>query len=195
MKFTNIFLGILILASIATAQPYRVDWYVVGAGGGQAQSSSYQVDGTIGQPIVGQATSANYRIDAGFWIGSTGPIPCEYMLGDINSNGSVIGADVTYGVRYFKGLGNPPPDSCFNDSVSTLTHWLYVAGDVNASCTFAGSDITRLVSYFKGLSALQYCRFFPPPVLTLSSEPVIIPAMIQQNQSIDVSNPLPLKGK
>jgi hypothetical protein len=89
------------------------------------------------------------------------PSSCEYLLGDINNNGQVIGADVTYGVRYFKGLGTPPPDSCYHDSISTLTHWLYASGDVNASCTFTGSDITRLVSYFKGIAALQNCRFFP----------------------------------
>jgi hypothetical protein len=110
----------------------------------------------------------------------TGPGPhglyapsCEYLPGDINSNGQVIGADVTYGVRYFKGLGTPPPDSCYKDSISTINHWLYVAGDVNASCTFAGSDITRLVAFFKGTAVLQNCRFFPPPVLREQQQALI----------------------
>jgi immune inhibitor A len=88
--------------------------------------------------------------------------PCSYMQGDINSDGQRIGGDVTYGVRYFKGIGGQPPDSCYMDSTSA---YIYVAGDVNGNCEFRGSDITRLVSFFKGAAALSYCHFFPPPVL------------------------------
>jgi hypothetical protein len=90
---------------------------------------------------------------------------CYYISGDINSDGQIVGSDVTYGVRYFKGLGGVPPDSCNNDSIGTPNHYLYVAADVNADCLFRGSDITRLVSYFKGSAVLQSCRFFPPPPL------------------------------
>jgi hypothetical protein len=85
---------------------------------------------------------------------------CHYKLGDINSDGRRIGGDVTYGVRYFKSIGPPPPDSCFMDSTNS---YLYVAGDVNGNCEFRGSDITRLVAHFKGIASLSYCHFFPPP--------------------------------
>jgi immune inhibitor A len=88
--------------------------------------------------------------------------PCSYMPGDINSDGQRIGGDVTYGVRYFKGIGPNPPDSCYMDSTSA---YLYVAGDVNGNCEFRGSDITRLVAYFKSTATLSYCHFFPPPIL------------------------------
>jgi hypothetical protein len=91
-----------------------------------------------------------------------GPV-CSYVVGDINSDGNRLASDVTYGVRYLKGMGTPPPDSCPNDSIGTLSHYLYVAADVNADCLFRASDITRLVAYFKGLVALQNCRFFPAP--------------------------------
>lgn len=84
---------------------------------------------------------------------------CVYVLGDINGDGAVAGADVTFGVRYFKGTGSVPPDSCFSDS---LSGYLYVAGDVNGNCEFRGSDITKLVAYFKGAAELLSCRFFPP---------------------------------
>jgi len=90
--------------------------------------------------------------------------PCEYMIGDINSDNQRLGGDVTFGVRYFKGLGTPPPDSCYMDSTGT---YLYVAGDVNGNCEFRGSDITRLVAFFKGSANLSYCHFFPtelPPL-------------------------------
>jgi photosystem II stability/assembly factor-like uncharacterized protein len=84
---------------------------------------------------------------------------CEYLLGDINGDGIVGGADVTFGVRYFKGTGSVPPDSCFADS---LNGFLYVGGDVNGNCEFRGSDITKLVAFFKDFAELINCRFFPP---------------------------------
>jgi hypothetical protein len=91
--------------------------------------------------------------------------PYDYIPGDINGDGNRIGGDVTYGVRYFKAIGPPPPDSFYMDSTGT---YLYVAGDVNGNCEFRGSDITRLVSYFKGNASLACCHFFPttlPPIL------------------------------
>ena len=86
--------------------------------------------------------------------------PCDYLLGDINGDRSVIGGDVTYGVRYFKGIGAQPPDSCYHDSLGD-NRWLYAGGDVNGSCDFRGSDITRLVSFFKGMAALEACALMP----------------------------------
>jgi hypothetical protein len=166
MKTKLSLLLLLMMTSGLLAQTYQIDWYVIGSGGGHASSGAYQIDGTIGQPIVGQASSANYQIDAGFWVGTTsGGGPCDYLIGDISGDGSRLGGDVTYGVRYFKGTGTAPKDSCYMDS----THaYLYVAGDCNGNCEFRGSDITRLVSYFKGISTLSCCHFFPttlPPFL------------------------------
>jgi len=168
-RFMKILLSLIALSfsiSLVSAQSYKIDWYVIGSGGGHASSGSYQIDGTIGQPIIGQASSANYQVDAGFWVGAvSGGEPCEYLIGDISGDNQRIGGDVTYGVRYFKGIGNPPPDSCFMDSTSA---YIYVAGDCNGNCEFRGSDITRLVSYFKGTASLSCCHFFPttlPPLL------------------------------
>ena len=85
---------------------------------------------------------------------------CDYTPGDINGDDNVMGNDVTYGVRYFKGLGNPPPDSCWNDSTGS---WLYSAGDANGSCTFTGSDVIFLVGYFKGYNPeISWCPQTPP---------------------------------
>jgi plastocyanin len=93
---------------------------------------------------------------------------CLYLQGDISGDNQRLGADVTYGVRFFKGIGNRPPDSCFMDSTSA---YLYVSGDVNGNCEFRGSDITRLVAYFKGSGVLSYCHFFPPPPLRVNVLP------------------------
>jgi hypothetical protein len=96
---------------------------------------------------------------------------CEYLIGDISGDGQRLGGDVTYGVRYFKGVGSAPKDSCYMDS----THnYLYVAGDCNGNCEFRGSDITRLVAYFKGTAHLGCCYLFPttvPPILKSTPQP------------------------
>jgi len=88
-----------------------------------------------------------------------GSVPdCEYLIGDFSGDNQRLGGDVTYGVRFFKGVGLPPPDSCFMDSTGA---YLYVAGDCNGNCEVRGSDITRLVAYFKGVASLSNCHFFP----------------------------------
>jgi hypothetical protein len=89
---------------------------------------------------------------------SVSTVPCEYLIGDISGDHQRLGGDVTYGVRYFKGVGSAPKDSCYMDSTHT---YLYVAGDCNGNCEFRGSDITRLVAYFKGTAPLSCCHFFP----------------------------------
>jgi hypothetical protein len=85
---------------------------------------------------------------------------CTYVPGDINGDSTVSGNDVVYGVRYFKGLGTPPIDSCWDDSLSV---WLYVAGDVNGNCSFTGADVSYMVGYFKGYNPdILYCPRLPP---------------------------------
>jgi hypothetical protein len=162
MKIRSV--GIIILAlafsTLAGAQQFKRS--VAASGGGHSESAFMKLDGTVGQVCVGRATSSSNQIQAGFWTGgaTVAPPACDYMQGDISGDGQRLGSDVTYGVRYFKGVGTVPKDSCFLDSTGT---YLYVGGDVNGNCEFRGSDITRLVQYFKGNAALSYCHFFPPP--------------------------------
>jgi carboxypeptidase T len=59
-----------------------------------------------------------------------------FLAGDNNGSGDVSTADITYLVRYFKGLGSAPLP--------------YMAGDVNGDCLVRGADVTYLVAYFKG---------------------------------------------
>ncbi|MCD6162507.1 MAG: hypothetical protein J7K40_08860 [candidate division Zixibacteria bacterium] len=104
--------------------------------------------------------------------------PCDYVPGDINGDDIVIGGDITYGVRYLKGIGQPPPDSCYNGYTD---EWLYAAADVNGDCIFMGSDIIYLVEYFKGNNPPpQFCPQTPPPSALMvtyidNKTPLIIP--------------------
>jgi hypothetical protein len=84
---------------------------------------------------------------------------CDYLAGDINGDSSVGSSDVTFAVRYFKGLGDYPPVYCYLDSSGS---YFFPAGDVNGNCEFKGSDIARLVAYMKGLRTLSYCHWLPP---------------------------------
>jgi hypothetical protein len=121
-----------------------------------------------------------------------GAIPgCDYIPGDVNGDDEVTGSDVTYSVLYFKGLGNPPPDSCWDGLFST---WLYAGGDVNGNCQFTGSDVSFLVAYFKGYNPeLQYCPRIPP-IGPMIAKPVVIKQEgLIQKSSGEIKNSIPLR--
>jgi len=138
--------------------PSTSDTLIVSIDAGDLDDGEYtgQIMVTCNDPLHG-----SINIPVGLWVGDFGPAGCRYIPGDINGDGNVQGSDVTFGVRYFKGLSSmPPPDSCFDDSMGV---WIYAAGDVNGSCEFRGSDITMLVSFFKNyVSQLTYCHRTPP---------------------------------
>jgi hypothetical protein len=66
----------LLLSGVALARSatgFDLWWHVIAGGGGQATSSSYIVNGSIGQPIVAESSGTGYRLSAGFWPGIMGP--------------------------------------------------------------------------------------------------------------------------
>jgi beta-lactamase superfamily II metal-dependent hydrolase len=111
--------------------------------------------------------------DAVFAIDTTSG-QCEYIVGDINNNGSPNGLDVVFGVNYFKG-GPQPEVSCDCSPHGNL----FVAGDVNASCSFNGLDITYFVSFLKGGPSLSPCPDCPPAMILL--RPPIVDPNSHQN--------------
>ncbi len=60
---------LLLLAAVATANGgLSIDWHTIDGGGGSAAASSYQLEGTIGQPDGGhQAAGGNYQLNGGYW--------------------------------------------------------------------------------------------------------------------------------
>jgi hypothetical protein len=65
----------------------------------------------------------------------------NWIRGDANGDGQLIGSDVTYLVNYFRGVvPRPYPDG---------------RGDANGDGSILGSDVTYLVNYFRGTG--------PPP--------------------------------
>ena len=98
----------LLAVSVASAQTYQIDWYVIACGGGHSESESYQADGTIGQAIVGQSSSENYIVEAGFWVGFRGG-DCVYIPGDCNYNQIPLElGDVIAMIGIYRGSVEPP---------------------------------------------------------------------------------------
>jgi hypothetical protein len=107
---------------------------------------------------VGDATRPKkqfdtWRVDYIYWTEGGN---YEYVPGDANMiNGqwppTVIGADVTYLVGYFRGLNGP-----------CLVSGFYNSADANGDCQIIGSDVTKMVTYFRGLTTISYCADYPP---------------------------------
>lgn len=119
-------------------------------------SVEYLGNGSYGIVYLSKNTP---RDQAAFFDYLTAGGGCEYVAGDINGDGQCTGIDVTYGVRYFRGFGYPPSDSCYLDSART---YYYPAGDINGNCEFRGSDITRLIAVLLGHSTIRHCHWNPP---------------------------------
>ena len=179
MKIIIAVIPLLLMTSFAMAQNYQIDWYVIASGGGEMSSPSYNINGTIGQPIVGTSSSASYIIESGFWVGAGAAGGCDYVVGDVNGSGNYNGLDVTYGVAYLKGGNAPLCDPC-----AQCPGWHY-CGDVNGSCSYNGLDITYGVAYLKGGPGLIPCGDCPPGGLIVTS----MPGEIVKSPTISILKP------
>ncbi len=140
-----------------------IDWT-----GGNPETYAWSVPNTPSSQclvkISSRDASDNIAIDIsdGFFVIDTTSGRCDYVVGDINNNGSANGLDVVFGVNYFKG-GTAPEISCDCPPHGNL----FVAGDVNGSCSFNGLDVTYFVSFLKGGTPLTPCSDCPPPMILL----------------------------
>lgn len=63
----------LSLVSAALAQSstnYDLIWHVIGSGGSGMGSTTYAVEGTIGQALAGRTESTHYTLAVGYWYPS-----------------------------------------------------------------------------------------------------------------------------
>ncbi len=118
---------LLLLPVVATA--YRIDWQVISSGGTESTSTNFALKGTVGQTVVGHGSSANYGLSNGFWQ----EFDCYGHRGDVNHNGAINVADLTYLVDYLFSGGPPPP--CMEE------------GDVDGSGGINVADVTYLVDF------------------------------------------------
>ena len=61
-------LWVTLVATVAQAQSYSIDWFTIDGGGGTSTNGQYSLSGTIGQPDASGAMSGgNYSVTGGFW--------------------------------------------------------------------------------------------------------------------------------
>lgn len=63
---TALFLGVLLVCRVATAQTYSIDWYSIDGGGGTSSGGGFELIGTIGQPDAGKLEGGGYELTGGF---------------------------------------------------------------------------------------------------------------------------------
>jgi hypothetical protein len=80
----------LLLSAVALGD-FEITWHKI-AGGGETFSTgdAYSLGGTIGQHDAGEMAGGDYELSGGFWAGVT----CPNIVGDLNCDGVVDGADL-----------------------------------------------------------------------------------------------------
>ena len=100
----------ILAASLAFGSGEQIARQVVSSGGGPGVSTSFWLNGTIGQSVAGFGSSPNFGLSHGYWV-MTGGSGCCIHRGDIDHNGAAVPdiADLVYLVTYmFQGGAEPP---------------------------------------------------------------------------------------
>ena len=82
----------LVWAGLAQTPVFTQPKWTVDSGGGQASSTNYTMNGTVGQSSVSVATSDNFQLQSGFWQFSSDRVLVLYALALDNlstSNGNL----------------------------------------------------------------------------------------------------------
>ncbi len=177
MNSLKILIMMLLITSIALAQNYQIDWYVIASGGGHSESADYLVDGTIGQAIVGQSSSENYIIEAGFWVGFRGD-DCDYIPGDCNHNGIALElGDVIAMIGMYRGSVVPPYECSCPPHGDNFTP----TADPNGNCVALelGDVVTEIAAY-RGSGTASGCEDCPGSGRLLAgdeNQPLVMPSL------------------
>jgi hypothetical protein len=175
MKICAIVISVILLCSMATAQEYSIDRYVIASGGGHSESASYSVDGTIGQPITGSASSDNYGVEGGFWGGGGAPSgDCVYFPGDVNHTGTPLElSDVVAMIGNYRG-STEPSYTC--DCPPHGAEFAATA-DPNGNCVpLELSDVVTEIGAYRGSTQASGCGDCPGSLRLLpgSDDPLMV---------------------
>jgi hypothetical protein len=170
--------AVLLLTTVATAQNYEIDWYVIASGGGHAESENYQADGTVGQGIVGQSSSDNYIVEAGFWVGiGAAGDDCVYIPGDCDyDNTPATLPDVIAMVGMYRGTVAHPYECDCPPHGDTFG----ATADPNGNCVADElPDVVAEIGIYRGTVEALGCEDCPGQGRLLPGEnrPLVIPSL------------------
>ena len=118
---------VLLLCAASAAAQYAIDQQVIGSGGTDASGGSYELKGTVGQPLIGETSGGSYENGIGFWY-----MP-GWLLTGVENNGPL---ETLFG----QNVPNPfNPVTVIGYTVAQPTHVTIVIYDVS------GREVTRLV--------------------------------------------------
>jgi len=83
--------GTCLVATVASAQNYAIDWFTIDGGGGTSTGGVYSVSGTIGQPDAGLHSGGSYTLVGGFWgVIQTRGAPLLTISRDLGTDGLTV---------------------------------------------------------------------------------------------------------
>jgi hypothetical protein len=178
MRFFKISVLILTLAPLALPQEYSVDWYVIASGGGYSESAGYQVDGTIGQPIIGQSSSDIYIVQTGFWVGLPSGADCVYIPGDCDHNGTALElSDVIAMIGMYRGSVTPPYECSCPPHGDNFTP----TADPDGNCVpLELGDVVTEIGAYRGSTTASGCIDCPGTLRLLPGDddrPLVLPRL------------------
>ena len=122
----------------------QINWQVISNGGGEGSSTSYILNGTIGQTAVGAGSSASYGLSQGYWQVFAGISGCCLGIrGNANNDpeDKTNISDVTFLLAYLFGIPTGPTPVCQEEANAN--------GDVDEKVNV--SDVTYLLAYLFGI--------------------------------------------
>jgi len=144
-------------ATTSTSATYQIDWQSINGGGGDIQSTNYDIQSSIGQSATGYATSTNYEIGAGYWygVGGGGDCQCDCHGDPANCDGVQDITDVVQTINVaFRGAAAilDPNENC-----------PYETTDTNCSTATDVIDVVKMVNVaFRGANvATEFCNPCP----------------------------------
>ena len=117
----------------------QIKWQVISGGGTKGASTSYALNGTIGQTATGTGNSTNYRLNQGFWQSFS----CCLKAGDANNDTKVNVGDAVFVINYVFKAGAAP--TCKDQ------------GDANADGKVNVGDAVYLINYVFKAGAAPKC--------------------------------------
>ncbi len=130
------FIGVVFGSDSDNKAGEEISWQVLSSGGGSGSSTSFILNGTVGQTAAGMGNSANFSLNHGYWQNfGGGEGPCDCDPGNVNGDATINIFDITYIISYLY-LGGPAP-----------VPYELCNGDPNKDCTCNIFDITFVISF------------------------------------------------